>query len=62
MKESPHFRIVRARGDQFRGHIVGRNGKLIWRTEAYPTRALVMKAIKLAKNAINVIDTTKPPK
>lgn len=70
-KSHPQFRIVAARGNQFRGHIVGANGKIVWRTEAYPTRALVMKAIRVASDALipaseaggyRVVDTTKAAK
>jgi len=64
-KSHPKFRIVAARGNQFRGHIVGRNGKLVWRTEAYPTRALALKAVNVARAAcaeFTVVDTTKAAK
>ena len=71
MNGYPQFRIVAARGNQFRGHIVGRNGKLVWRTEAYPTRAAAMTAVHVAMAATrladssgngNIIDTTKAAK
>ena len=71
-KSHPHFRIVSARGNQFRGHIVAANGKLVWRTEAYTTRAKVIKAIRVASDALipaseaggylRVTDTTKAAK
>ena len=52
---------VRATVVGFRAQIIGANGKLVWRTEAYPTRALAMKAIDVIVNLDmnDIRDTTK---
>lgn len=64
-KIAPHFKIVPAKGDQFRAQIIGANGKLVWRTEAYPSKALARNAIAFAmacNSQAETIDATDPAK
>lgn len=47
-----YFTITRASGG-YRAHLYGSNGRLVWWTEVYTTKANAQHAIDLAKSAWN---------
>lgn len=64
---SAHFRIVHARGKQkFRVHIIAANGKKLFTSETYATRAGCLNAVDVVVNDLplncSVDDRTKKAK